>query len=63
MFNISSKKKQSPKSTVLCVDTGEQGFPGLQGQKGDRGQSLRVILPVADVTQATMSKILRKCHI
>lgn len=48
------------------MDTGEQGFPGLQGpqgQKGDRGQSLPVILPVDDITQATMSKILHKCHV
>lgn len=45
---------------MFCVDTGERGFPGLQGQKGDRGQSLHVILAVADITPAKMSKILRK---
>lgn len=27
---------------MFCVDTGERGFPGPQGQKGDRGQSLHV---------------------
>lgn len=45
---------------MFCVDTGERGFPGPQGQKGDRGQSLHVILAVADITPAKMSKILCK---
>lgn len=27
---------------MFCVDTGDRGFPGPPGQKGDRGQSLSV---------------------
>lgn len=27
-------------SSLLCVDTGERGFPGPEGQKGDRCQLL-----------------------
>lgn len=45
---------------MFCVGAGERGFPGIQGQKGDRGQSLHVILAVADITPAKMSRILRE---
>lgn len=45
-------------SSLLCVDTGERGFPGPEGQKGRKLSSVLhtwitdLVFIVADLTQA-----------